>query len=102
MKQWEDAFARLEEQLAVWVERFLVTHPAWDRWLEAHLHAYGLHGPAARHLLKTRVFPAAVLLLGAITLLVLLLIVWLARRPRRRRRRSAVGRPHPIPRPARF
>jgi hypothetical protein len=99
LKQWEETFARMEDQLARWLDAWLDRHPAWDGWLEAHLHAYGIHGPQARHLLKARVVPAALLLLGAILALVVLLAVRRARRPHRRRRRSQLGRPRPITRP---
>jgi hypothetical protein len=83
-----------EDRLATWVDHQVVQHPALDRWLELHLHAVGIHGPAARHLLKTRVLPA-VIAIGAATLLLLaVLLVGRARRSRSRRRLgAALARP---------
>ena len=98
MKRLEDALSSLEDRIANSLDGYLVAHPQWDRWLEAHLHAYGLHGPAARHLLKTRVFPFAALLAFAVLLLLAMLIVRRIRRSQRRRRRTPLSRPHPLPR----
>jgi hypothetical protein len=90
MRQLEGALGSWEDSLATWLDRFIESHPAWDRWLEAHLHAYGLHGPALRHLLKTRLVPAAAVLLAATIFLIVLFCVGY-----RRGRRSAPGRPPP-------
>ncbi len=88
MRQLEDALSSWEDRLAKQLEGFIEAHPAWDRWLETHLHAYGLHGPALRHLLRTRLLPTATVLLAATILLAALF--WLGHR---RGRRSAPGRP---------
>jgi hypothetical protein len=98
MGAWVDALSRLEDRLATRFDQFLQGHPAWDRWMEATLHAHGLHGPAARHLLKTRVLPITALVAAGVLLLIAALIVRLATRRRRRRRRPAVGRPRLLPR----
>jgi hypothetical protein len=98
MRSWEQALSRLEDRIANSVDGYIAAHPQWDRWLEVHLHAYGLHGPQARYLLKTRVFPLAALLTFAVLFLLVLLIVRRVRRSHRRRRRSPLSRPHPLPR----
>lgn len=79
---WQDGLAR-------WVDHQIQQHPALDRWLEQHFHAIGLHGPAVRHLLKTRVMPAAVLVLATMLLLIATLVVRRLRRSRARRGRAA-------------
>ena len=77
---WEDTAAR-------WVEGFLDAHPGVDTWLERHAHAYGLHGPYLRHVLKSRLAPAV--LVVAVLAVVLVVGVWRSRRAGARRRPPA-------------
>lgn len=98
MKRLEEALSRLEDRIANSMDGWLVAHPQWDRWLEAQLHAHGLHGPAAWHLLKTRVLPLAALLAFAVLFALVLLIGRRVRRSHRRRRLTPLSRPHPLPR----
>jgi hypothetical protein len=51
---WEDGLLR-------WMDGLIAAHPGLDVWLESHLHTLGYHGPALRHLLRSRVLPVAVL-----------------------------------------
>jgi hypothetical protein len=67
------------------VDHQIARHPALDRWLELHLHTMGLHGPAARHLLKTRVVPAVVVVVVVLMTLLLLLATVNIRRAQRAR-----------------
>jgi len=64
-----------QDRLASWVDGQLHRAPGFDHWLEAHLHTMGLHGPEARHLLKTRIFPAAVTLAALFLVLVVTALV---------------------------
>jgi hypothetical protein len=64
-----------QDRLASWVDGQLHRAPGLDRWLETHLHAMGLHGPEARHLLKTRFFPAATVLAAGLLVLVVSALV---------------------------
>jgi hypothetical protein len=86
------AWSRMDwqDRIAAWLDRQVAGHPALDRWLEAHLHAIGLHGPAVRHLLKTRVVPAATVVMAALLLMIALGMLRRARR--RRRKRGLAGR----------
>jgi hypothetical protein len=59
-----------QDRLANWADGLLQRLPGLDHWSEKHFHAIGLHGPEVRHLLKTRFFPAAVLVSAALALLV--------------------------------
>jgi hypothetical protein len=79
---WADRFSS-------WLDHQVERVPALDHWMESHFHALGFHGPYIRHLAKTRIGPA-VLLIG--TALLVLLVVALVRRSRgRRRRRDAAA-----------
>jgi hypothetical protein len=70
--------AALADTLARWVEGTLQAHPGLDHWLERHAHAYGLHGPYLRHVLKSRLAPVVVVV--AVVALVLVVGVWRSRR----------------------
>jgi hypothetical protein len=77
---WGDMAAR-------WVEGFLEAHPGLDVWLERHAHAYGLHGPYLRHVLKSRLAPAV--LVVAVLAVLLVVAVWRSRRAGARQRPPA-------------
>ena len=82
-----------QDRLAAWVDGQVQRSPALDHWLEARFHAMGLHGPALRHLLKTRFIPAATTFVVAFLLLVIGgMILRRAVRSRGRRRRPAPAR----------
>jgi hypothetical protein len=87
---WQDGLAR-------WADHQIEQHRAFERWLELHFHAIGLHGPAVRHLLKTRVMPAAILVLATMLLLIAALMVRRLRRSRARRGRAAIQMHRPQP-----
>ena len=76
-----------QDRIAAWLDQQIALHPALDRWLELRFHAMGLHGPAVRHLLKTRAVPAAIVLLGTVLLMIALGVL-----RRRRRKRGLAGR----------
>jgi hypothetical protein len=78
-----------QDRLANWVDGLLQRFPGLDQWFERHFHAIGLHGPEVRHLLKTRFFPAAVMLGGAF------IVVMTAALVRRRSARARGGRQSP-------
>lgn len=65
---WQDGLARR-------VNHQIEQHPGLDRWLELRFHAFGLHGPAVRHLLKTRVMPAVILVLATMLVLIAALMI---------------------------
>lgn len=83
--QWQGRLAGLEDRLAVWAYRWIKAHPAIAEQLERRLHAYGLHGPSARHLLRTRVVPIAMLVAGLVVLLFAFVVFRLFRWALRRR-----------------
>ena len=78
-----------QDRLANWVDAQIQRLPGLDQWSERHFHAIGLHGPEVRHLLKTRFFPAAVMLTAAFVVLAAAALV------RRRSARGGGGRPSP-------
>jgi hypothetical protein len=78
---WYDRFATWADHL---IERTFGLHDLFERYF----HAWGLHGPYTRHLVKTRLVPA---LLAGGTLLVVLIVLALVRRSRARRRLRAAA-----------
>jgi hypothetical protein len=75
-----------QDRLFNWVDQQIERHPEWDSWLETHLHQHGLHGPQARHLLKTVILPDAMLAVAILLLLIAALVLWRIRRRARGRR----------------
>lgn len=82
--QWQSRLAALEDRLAGWAYRWIEAHPSMAEHLERRLHAYGLHGPSARHLLRTRVVPIAGLVAGLLVVLFMFVVfrlcLWALRR----------------------
>ena len=91
MDRWQGRLAGLDDALAAWTYRWIEAHPTIAEQLEQVLHAHGVHGPWARHLLRTRVVPVAVLLSALLALLAGFVVFRLWRRTmaRRRSRRPA-------------
>src|SRR5256885_143840 len=92
------------DRVSSWVDRLVEQTWGLHDMGERHFHAFGLHGPYTRHLVKTRVAPA--ILLGGTMLLVLATALVIRRSRARRRRRDPPGaappaRPGAAPRPAR-
>ena len=89
MDQWQGQLAGLEDRLAAWAYRWIEAHPLIAEQLERRLHAYGIHGPSARHLLRTRVVPIAGFVAGLLVLLFVFVVFrlcrWALRGARRRR-----------------
>ena len=84
-----------QDRLFNWIDGQVSKHPEVDNWLESHLHAYGMHGPQARHLLKTQILPDAMVVVTVLILLITALVVWRVRRRRARRRRTYRQRREP-------
>ncbi len=80
-----------QDRLAGWVNHQIERSPALERWLERHIHAIGLHGPQARHLLKTRFVPAVALLSVVVLMLLVAAVARRVRRSRERRRRKGAA-----------
>lgn len=90
--RWQGRLAGLEDRLADWTYRWIEAHPTIADQVERRLHAFGLHGPSARHLLRTRVVPIGVLVAALLALLFLFVVFrlcWWAL-GRRRGRRLAI------------
>ena len=95
--QWQSRLAGLEDRLAAWAYRWIEAHPVIAEHLERLLHAFGFHGPSARHLLRTRVVPIAGFVAGLLVLLLLFVVFrlcrWALRRTRGRRISAAISLP---------
>ncbi len=79
---WLDALGRWAYH-QVWVRS-----PELYRWLEDHFHAVGLHGPTVRHLARTRLMPATLLVLAIVVAMLATVAVQRVQRRRSRARRA--------------
>jgi hypothetical protein len=78
------------DRLSTWVDHLLERTFGLHDFFERQFHAFGMHGPYTRHLVKTRIGPAVLL---GLTMLMALAAVLLIRRWRARRRRAIAAVP---------